>query len=263
VVKFCSLFSGSSGNCLLFGTEKTKILIDAGLSRKAIFNALNRIDQRPEEIKGILLTHEHADHVKGVGILSRTLDIPVYATWGTWQGCMSSVGAVSDKNRVCIEANKTFEIDDLTILPYSIPHDANDPVGFCMMADNKKVVVATDLGKMTKSLLKVFEKSDLLFLESNHDVDMLMIGSYPPYLKQRILGDKGHLCNEVAAKTAAYMVKTGVTRVVLGHLSEKNNFKELAYITTANEMKKEGIVPGIDVTVEVADRYTVGCVYDL
>lgn len=263
MVNFCSLFSGSSGNCLFFGTEKTKILIDAGLSRKVIFNALEQIDQRPDELKGILLTHEHTDHIKGAGILSRTLDIPIYATWGTWQGCLPSIGKIADKNMVCIEADRPFEIDDLNIQPYSIPHDANDPVGYCLMAENKKAVIATDIGKMTKSLLKCFEKSDLLFLESNHDIEMLKISSYPQSLKLRILGDKGHLCNEVAAKTVAYMVKTGVTRVILGHLSEKNNFKELAYVTAAAEMKKEGILPGRDATIDVADRYMVGTMYDL
>ncbi|HBN84556.1 MAG TPA: MBL fold metallo-hydrolase, partial [Clostridiales bacterium] len=255
MVKFCSLFSGSSGNCLFFGTEQTKILIDAGLSRKAIFNALEQIDQKPDQLKGILLTHEHNDHVRGAGILSRTLDIPIYATEGTWKGCMPVLGEIDEKNMVCIEADKPFEIDDLCIQPYRTPHDANDPVGYCLLAEDKKTVVATDIGKMTRALLKWFEKSDLLFLESNHDIEMLKIGSYPQKLKNRILGDKGHLCNEVAAKTVAYMVKTGVTRVVLGHLSEKNNFKELAYITAVNEMKKEGILPGRDATVEVADRY--------
>lgn len=263
MVKFCSLYSGSSGNCLFFGTEQTKILIDAGLSRKAIFQALEQIDQKPDQLKGILLTHEHNDHIKGAGILSRTLDIPIYATEGTWQACLPLIGDIAEKNMICIEAGKAFEIDDICVQPYSTPHDANDPVGYCLTAEGKKTVVATDIGKMTKALLKWFEKSDLLFLESNHDIEMLKIGSYPWYLKNRILGDKGHLSNETAAKTVAYMVKAGVTKVVLGHLSEKNNFKELAYITTVNEMKKEGILPGIDATIEVADRYTVGTIYDL
>lgn len=263
MVKFCSLFSGSSGNCLFFGTENTKILVDAGLSRKDIFNALKQIDQRPDELKGILLTHEHTDHIKGAGILSRTLDIPIYATWGTWQGSLPFIGKISDKNMICIESNKSFDIDDLSVQPYSIPHDANDPVGYCLIAENKKAVIATDIGKMTKSLLKCFEKSDLLFLESNHDIEMLKIGSYPQQLKLRILGDKGHLCNEIAAKTVAYMVKSGVTRVILGHLSEKNNYKELVYVTATTEMKKEGLLPGKDATIEVAERYAVGTMYDL
>ncbi len=263
MVKFCSLFSGSSGNCLFLGTEKTKILVDAGLSRKSIFNALESIDQSPGDLKGILITHEHTDHIRGAGIISRTLDIPVYATQGTWQGCLNVIGKIDEKNMICIEAGKIFQIDDITVQPYCIPHDANDPVGFCLMSDNKKIAIATDIGKMTKSLLNIFNKSNLLFLESNHDIEMLKTGEYPYYLKQRILGDKGHLCNEIAAKTAVYMVKEGITRIVLGHLSEKNNFKQLAYVTTESEMKKEGIIPGKDVSLEVAERYKAGPVFVL
>lgn len=262
MIKFCSLFSGSNGNCLFFGNQKTKILIDAGLSRKAVFTALKSIDQDPEDIKGILLTHEHIDHIKGAGVISRTLDIPIYATYGTWQGCLPLMGKLSEKNMVLIEAKKTFNIDDLVIEPFKIPHDANDPVGYCLKSGDNKITIATDIGKMTKSLLNVFQNSSLLFLESNHDIEMLKTGRYPMSLKQRILGDKGHLCNEIAAKTVAYMVKAGVERIVLGHLSEKNNFKELAYVTTAAQMKKEGLHPGKDATVDVADRYAVGRMYE-
>jgi phosphoribosyl 1,2-cyclic phosphodiesterase len=258
MVKFCSLFSGSSGNALFIGTEKTKLLIDAGLSGKKILEALCSIGENPAELSAILISHEHVDHVRGAGIVSRKQNIPIYANESTWQAMEYGLGPVKLENRVSFCTGEEFEIGDICVRPFSIPHDAAEPVGFNFFAQGKRVTTATDIGHMNEELLAYIEGNDLVLLESNHDIEMLRVGPYPWSLKKRILGDHGHLSNENAAKVITYLAEKGCRRFILGHLSNENNFPELAYQTTYNALNEKQIAVGSDVALAVALRDRVG-----
>ncbi len=260
MIKFCSLFSGSSGNALFIGTERTKLLIDAGLSGKRILEALCSIGENPAELSAILISHEHVDHVRGAGILSRKQDIPIYANESTWEAMETGIGPVKLVNRKCFTTGDCFEIGDICVRPFSIPHDAAEPVGYNFMAEGKKVTTATDIGHATNELIDNISESDLLLLESNHDIEMLKVGPYPWPLKKRILGDHGHLSNEIAAKIIAYMAEKGGKKFILGHLSHENNFPELAYQTSYNALTEKKIAVGSDVMLEVARRDRAGSI---
>jgi phosphoribosyl 1,2-cyclic phosphodiesterase len=263
MIKFCSLFSGSSGNAIFLGTDKTKILIDAGVSGKRIIEALVSIGENPSELSAVLVSHEHSDHIKGAGIISRRLDIPIYANEGTWKAMEGQIGPVSLKNKRYFNTGIEFEINEICIKPFPMPHDASEPVGFSFFTENKKVTVSTDIGHISEELLDCMEMSDLILLESNHDLEMLRVGRYPWWLKKRIMGENGHLSNEVAGKTVAYLADRGTRRFLLGHLSKENNFPELAYQTVLNALDEKQIRVGTDVTLDVVLRDRVGRVVEL
>ena len=254
MIKFCSLYSGSSGNSLFLSSGNTKLLIDSGLSGKKIIEALLSIGENPAEISAILVSHEHSDHVRGVGVLSRKFDIPIYASQGTWLGMEREIGPVSLKNKQYFNPCNEFEIGNININAFPIPHDAREPVGFNFFVDNKKLTSATDIGHMSRRLLNFFEGSDLLLIESNHDVEMLKMGPYPWSLKKRIMGDNGHLCNEMAGKVIAYLAEKGTKYFILGHLSKENNFPELAYQTVCNILTEKNISVETDIALSVAAR---------
>jgi phosphoribosyl 1,2-cyclic phosphodiesterase len=263
MIKFCSLYSGSSGNCLFLGTEKTRILIDTGLSAKRIVEALCSIGEKPSDISAILVSHEHSDHVKGAGIFSRKFNVPVYANENTWDAMEAAIGPVDSKNKMYFNTGKEFEILDVCVNPFNIPHDAAEPVGFNFFVGNKKITTATDIGHINKGLLQYLENNDLLFLEANHDVEMLKVGPYPWHLKRRIMGDSGHLSNEMAGKVIAYMAGKGTRKFLLGHLSRENNFPELAYQTVCNALSEKQICAGVDVELSVAMRDRAGRVIEV
>lgn len=253
-LQFCPLFSGSSGNAIYVGTDKTKILIDAGLSGAKITAELNKIGVSPTELCAILVTHEHADHIGGVGVLSRRYHLPVYASLGTWAAMSNKLGAVDEGCRVEFEAGVDFSIGELDIRPFPTPHDAADPVGFAVSAGRYKVAVATDIGAVRESWLREVEGADVLLLEANHDEDTLKAGRYPYELKRRILGNRGHLSNDDAGAAAAALARRGVRAIVLGHLSGENNFPELAQASVACVLEEAGLKPGRDVMLSVARR---------
>ncbi|MCX7747141.1 MAG: MBL fold metallo-hydrolase [Clostridia bacterium] len=263
MIKICSLFSGSSGNAIFIKTERSKILIDAGLSGKRITEALCSIGENPLELSAILVSHEHSDHIRGAGIISRKFNIPIYANENTWVAMEHDIGPIDIKNKLYFTTENEFEIGDVSIKAFSIPHDAADPVGFNFFANNKKLTIATDIGHITKGLLEYFVNSDLLFLESNHDIEMLKVGPYPWNLKKRILGENGHLSNEMAGKVITYIAEKGTKKFILGHLSRENNFPELAYQTVYNALYEKNIHPGIDVSLEVAMRDRTGSVIEV
>jgi len=263
MIKFCSLFSGSSGNAIFVGTEDTRLLIDAGLSGKRIIQALHAIGEDPSRLDAILVTHEHSDHIKGAGIVSRRFRIPIYASGGTWEAMEESLGPLGRGNCKCFCTGEGFEVGDISIKAFPIPHDAAEPVGFNFFIRNRKLTIATDIGHMNMKLLENFDQSDLIMLESNHDLEMLKAGPYPWVLKQRIMSDTGHLSNENAGKVAAYMAGRGTTRFLLGHLSRENNFPQLAYQTVLNALQEKGIQPGRDVYLDVMLRDKPGEVVNL
>lgn len=254
MIKFCSLFSGSSGNALYICTQRTKILIDAGLSAKKVINALCSIGETPSELSAILVTHEHSDHIKGAGIISRKFNTPIYANKNTWQSMEKSLGPVSENNKVCFDNGCDFEIGDITVKAFSIPHDASDPVGFNFFVGGKKITTATDIGHINRELLGYLEESEFLLIESNHDIEMLKVGPYPWHLKKRIMGERGHLSNEMAGKVVAYLAEKGTRKFMLGHLSRENNFPELAFQTVSNTLNEKKIEIGKDILLDVVLR---------
>ena len=234
--KFCSLYSGSSGNSLFIETQNTKLLIDAGVSSKKIENALNDINIDPSTLDGILVTHEHIDHVQGLGTLSKKFDLPVFVNQETLDAMPKQKDKISEKNVKTFKISDKFEIGDLEIKPFSIPHDAANPCGFNIWKDNKKISIATDIGHMTNPILKSLEESLFIMLEANYDPEVLRCSPYPFTLKSRIAGPTGHLPNEVAGKTISHLLKSGLKNAMLGHLSKQSNFPELAYKTVVDEL---------------------------
>jgi len=255
MIKFCSLISGSSGNSTFISSGDTNLLIDCGLSGKNLEKLLSLIDVRPSDINAMLITHEHIDHVRGAGVVCRRYNIPVAATQKTHMAM--DIGNISDENRILINPYEDFEIGNIGIKAFQIPHDAADPVGYSFFAENQKYTLATDMGNMSESLLNEIKGSHSVILESNHDVEMLRIGPYPYPLKQRILGDFGHLSNEIAAQTALALVKTGTQNIMLGHLSENNNTPEIAQLETYNVLTQAGVEVGTDVRLCVAHRHNI------
>ena len=233
---FCSLYSGSSGNCLLVETSNTKILIDAGESAKKITYALSLANVSPEQINAILVTHEHSDHVKGLGTFSKKYNIPVYANSKTWDAMPEQSFKIAENNINKFTIEENFEIGDFKIHPFKVPHDASNPCGFNLIYKNNKISIATDIGHMTSNIIHKLEDSSFILLESNYDPEVLKCSSYPYLLKKRISGPNGHLPNIEAGKTISHLMKCGLKEVLLGHLSKENNFPELAYKTVVEEL---------------------------
>lgn len=251
MITFISLTSGSSGNATFVSDGETKLLIDCGMSGSRLKTALSSIDVDICDLDAILITHEHSDHIKGLGVIARKYHVPVFATFKTFSN-MKSIGEFDDSLKNAI--NNELEIGKIGVRAFSIPHDAADPVGYNFFIDNQKLTLATDIGNMDDNLFKCIEGSKYIILESNHDVDILRLGSYPYNLKKRILSPYGHLSNEVAAETALRLAKTGTEHFMLAHLSRENNLPEIAQITTENIFKKNNIRLDRDVTLTVASR---------
>ncbi len=262
--KFCSLASGSSGNSQYIGTNSAKILIDAGVSGKYIKNALEHIGITMSELSAVLVTHEHSDHIKGLGVLMRKYNLDVYINESTWHETKRYIGDV-DENKVHIfQTGKPFEIEDMYIEPVSISHDAVDPVAFSIQTQQVNICVATDMGVVNDEICSKIDKCNFLMIEANHDENMLKMGNYPYQLKRRILGEKGHLSNEVAGNTALKSLKYGnLSQVLLGHLSRENNFPHLAYETINEIFVRNNIKLGIDVNIDIAHPCRVGKLYRL
>lgn len=236
MLKFCSLYSGSSGNCLFVSSNNTKILIDCGTSCKKICEGLASIDSSIEDIDAILVTHEHSDHVQSLGMVSKKFDIPVYANSETWNAMDKQKEKISANNIKMFDNDVDFTLNDLTIHPFSTPHDAVNPCGFNIHNGKRKLSIATDLGHMNNDIFKQLEKSSFILLESNYDPEVLKTSKYPFYLKQRIAGPTGHLSNETAGKTISALMEKDLKSVMLGHLSKESNFPELAYQTVVKQL---------------------------
>lgn len=240
------------------------MLIDCGMSCKQILCAMTQAGLDPAMLRALFITHEHSDHVKGAGVLSRKLDLPIYATGGTWMGMEGALGEVPAHHRIEIEAGESFFLNDLEVVPFSIPHDAGDPVGYRIYAPGLSAAVATDLGYFAQTVKDAVEGADVVLLESNHDPDMLRRNPhYPQHLKSRILGRKGHLSNESGAQAAVELVKCGTKHLLLGHLSSENNTPELALRTVSGALEKAGVQIGQDVSLYVAGRYQASHLYQV
>ena len=261
---FCPLFSGSSGNALYIGAGHTSILIDAGMTGKALEGALRQINVLPETLSGIAITHEHSDHVKGAGILSRKYHLPIYANERTWNAMAKSIGEIHPGNRRVFEDEQDFYIGDLALLPFSIPHDAADPVGFRVWYGAHSAATATDMGCARKSVIKALAGVDVMVLESNHDPDLLRMNPhYSLYLKQRILSNRGHLSNQASADVLLQLMESGVREVLLGHLSSENNTPELAMRTHEDTLVRQGVKLGVDIDLGIAWRDRVSRKFEI
>ena len=230
-MRMCSIASGSSGNCIYVGSDNSHLLIDTGISKKRIEEGLNKLEIKGDELDGILITHEHSDHIKGLGVFSRKYEIPIYATPGTIAGIKesSSLGKMPEGLLHPIKADHPFQLGELDVHPFAISHDANEPSGYRIEQDGKSVAVATDLGKYDDYTVENLKNLDAILLEANHDIHMLETGVYPYPLKRRIMGDKGHLSNERSGQLLGELLHDKFGTVILGHLSKENNYEELAY----------------------------------
>lgn len=250
-MQFGTIASGSSGNCLYAGNGKNHLLIDAGISGKRVCQGLASFGIAPEQIDGVMVTHEHVDHISGLGVLLRKYHFPVYATEGTIRGIQStkSLGKLPDGLFREIKPGESFNIGNIEIESFRISHDANEPVSYVLKEDKQQLGLVTDLGYYDEHIIEHLKDSDVLYVEANHDIRMVQVGPYPYYLKQRILGNKGHLCNEMAGKLVKELTHQRLKKVILGHLSKENNYPELALET----VRQEAGLSGEDIIVAPRD----------
>lgn len=237
-MNLCSIASGSSGNCIYVGNDNTNILVDVGISAKRIEQGLVSIGIDPKTLHGILVTHEHSDHVSGIGVMARRYGIPIYGTAETINAILhtKNVGKIKEELFQLIEPDVDFMINDIKVQPFSISHDASNPVCYTFLHDGHKVGVATDLGTYSEYTVKNLSGCEAILLEANHDIHMLQVGGYPYVLKRRILGDKGHLSNDNSGRLICDIFHKGLKHIVLGHLSKENNYPDLAYETVKYEL---------------------------
>lgn len=256
-----SIASGSSGNCIYVGDDEASILVDTGISLKRIEQGLNSIEHTARDISAILITHEHMDHVKGLGVISRKYEIPIYTTEATFDA-IKKINALDeiDEELFCpIKPDEEFYIQNIKVEAHSIWHDAADPVCYSFMEDGKKISIATDFGDYNDYMVESLKDSDALLIESNHDIHMLEAGPYPYDLKRRILGKNGHLSNEAAGKLIGRLLNNHIKTIMLGHLSRENNFAELAYETVKLELSDNEYTDDVrDFNLNVLSRTTYG-----
>ena len=251
-LKISILASGSSGNSILVNTDKHKILVDAGLSGKKIVNLLGQVGVRGEELDAILITHEHIDHIRGAGILSRRFNIPIFANEGTWTASARDLGKITEAN--CKVFDNPFSLATLDIKPFGISHDACDPVGYVINYGKEQVGIATDTGQITAEILAALKGVKHVILESNHDLEMLKYGRYPWSLKKRIMSEVGHLSNDDAGACVVKLAEYCTPCIYLAHLSKDNNIPELAYMTVKNMIDDHGLRLDYDVRLEYTYR---------
>ena len=242
-LRFCSFASGSSGNCYLVKSDNTAILIDAGISGKRILEGLEHTETPREMVSAILVTHEHIDHVQSLPVMTKRIPhLKIYANEATWDQIDRPV---PDEHRHLFVTGEEFEIGDLVIKPFPVSHDAAEPVGFSIRGGGRKISICTDSGYISDDIYEEISDADLLLLEANHEKELLLFGRYPYPLKQRILGDEGHLSK------------------LLGHLSHENNTPEVAMQAIVNTLEEERIFVGDELRIDVARRDTISRLYKL
>ena len=242
------------------GSDNTHLLIDTGISKKRIDAGLKELEIKGEELDGILITHEHSDHIQGLGVFSRKYEIPIYATPGTIAGIQaySRLGAMPEGLYHVIHSDESFMLGDIRVNPFAISHDANEPTGYRLECRDKSVAVATDLGIYDAYTVSHLQNLDAVLLEANHDLHMLEVGPYPYPLKRRVMGDKGHLSNELSGRLLCDILHDNLKHIVLGHLSKENNYESLAYETVKLEVTLgDNAYKGEDLNMAVAKRDSI------
>ncbi len=238
-MKLCNIASSSSGNCTLVCSDTTKILVDLGITKKRLETEMEEIGEDPALLNGILVTHEHSDHIRGLGVFARKYGVPIYAT-GKTIDCIRQVKGLGEINEdlfCSVEKDCSFRVGDIMVQPVGISHDAADPVAYKMQCEGKQAGILTDLGTYDEYIVDSFRGLDAILLEANHDVRMLQVGSYPYYLKQRILSAVGHLSNDASAQLLGELLHDNLKYAMLGHISQENNMEEIAYETVRQEME--------------------------
>lgn len=259
-MRLCPIASGSSGNCIYVGTDNTHILIDAGISGIRVKNGVNSLGLDMSDIDAVLVTHEHRDHIGGLGVLARKYHFPIYATQKTIEAIKNAkdLGKIDTELYHCIQKDQIFALGDFEINPINISHDAADPCAYRLEAGDKKAAVMTDLGYYDEYISNALKGLDAVLIEANHDVNMLQVGPYPYPLKQRILSNHGHLSNEASGRLISEILHDNVKSVYLGHLSKENNLPELAYETVRMEINMSDTpYNGSDFPLYVAKRSEV------
>ncbi len=262
---FLSLASGSSGNCYYIGTNEYGVLIDAGVSVRQTKKTLKDFGIAFENILAILITHDHADHIKSIGCLGETMGIPVFATEKVHEGVRKSryVEEVLIQSRRLVEKDIPFFVRDLKITAFETPHDSSDNVGYSIEYDNQTFVIVTDAGHITDTIREYVCKANHLVIETNYDEEMLQNGVYPAFLKERVSSPTGHLSNRITADFLASIFSPKLKNIWLCHLSRDNNHPELAYKTVEYRLWQEGIKAGKDVALTTLKRMSPSIVYEL
>lgn len=258
-IRFMCLASGSSGNCFYLGTEHYGILIDAGISLRTIRKTLKDIGVDMSTLRGVFVTHDHADHIKAVGNIGEKFNIPIYATQLVHKGIRKSYCVTQELSAInirYIEKDKTIDLEDFHITAFEVPHDGTDNVGYHIEIDGKVFCFLTDLGEITPTVQEHVEQANYLIIEANYDRDMLMSGKYPMHLKQRIYGDHGHLCNEATGDFLANHFPKDLRYIWLCHLSKDNNQPNIAYHTVKQKLEEKGIIVDKDVQLFALQRTT-------
>jgi Metal-dependent hydrolases of the beta-lactamase superfamily I len=263
-IKFISLASGSSGNCYYLGTEKHGILIDAGIGIRTIKKELKEINVSLSNVCAVFITHDHADHIKAVGHLGEKYNIPVYSTKEIHEGINKSYCMTEKLSTSVHYINKgePMKIDEFKISAFEVPHDGTDNVGYCIEIGDKIFSFLTDLGHITETAAHYICKANYLILEANYDLEMLRMGPYPKYLKERISGPNGHMSNTDTADFLAENINEHLKYIWLCHLSKDNNHPELAYKTVEWKLKSKGVVVGKDVQLIALKRSSPSDFYE-
>lgn len=265
-MRMMTLASGSSGNCIYIGSENTHILIDAGITRKRIMEGLAKVNIKLSEISAIFVTHEHSDHVKGIGVISRNDEIPIYCTNGTKEGIcrLGGMGEIDKSLLHTVAADKEYLVGDLCIHPFTVSHDAKEPVAYTVQCSGKKIGIVTDLGCYDDYIVQNMKGCHSILVEANHDINLLQVGSYPYYLKQRILSNKGHLSNELCGRLIDALLHKDISNIILGHLSKENNYDKLAFETVKCEIDLSASdYKSNDFNISVAARTTPSCMVEV
>lgn len=252
MIKYSILASGSTGNSIYIGSKDCNILIDAGLSGKRICESLDKVGVSISSINGILVTHEHDDHVKGLGVLARKYKIPIYANEETLNNLPKSVGNIEDSLLKVIETGKENNFGSLCIESFPISHDAVNPVGYTIKSKDIKISLVTDSGYVSEKIKNKIKGSNVYIFETNHNIEMLRMSSYPWSVKQRILSDIGHLSNESAGEALAEVITSDTKKIYLSHLSKENNTLEIARVSVENILREYGIGEN---QVKILDTY--------
>ena len=261
-MEIASICSGSSGNCILIKSGDTNILVDVGISNKRIVEGLKYFHTSPNEIDAVLITHEHSDHVKGLGVFLRAHPVSVFATKGTIDGilCSSSLGEINSELFKEIEPDELFTVGNVDVKAISTSHDTSDSVCYRFENKDKACAIVTDLGTYEDDLVDALQDLDAILIEANHDLKMLEVGPYPYSLKTRIWSDVGHLSNEACGRLLSEIVSDKMHYIILGHLSKDNNYPELAFETVRNELMFNDIDPNkMDIEISVASRECPSC----
>ncbi len=254
-LKSCALRSGSSGNSILISSPKSLLLVDAGITGKGLESGLKDLGEDIEKLKGILITHEHSDHISGLGVILRRYKLPFYINIKTLEAALPQLGDFDPNLVKIIHPQEKFSLDDLEISSFPVSHDAADPVGFTVRTKDGSVGIVTDLGCTNEEIFTALAGVDICYLEANYDQDMLKYSSYPLRLKERIASHYGHLSNEQSGLACIRLLKQGTSRIVLSHLSNENNFPHLALLTVNDSLTAAGAVQGKDYQLTAARRY--------